>query len=568
MVTMCPEALTILEVTSYEVKRLPIDEPEITRGPKSHLHLDTIEDNTLASPSSIVVPSIALSLNSIVKYSKGNHLPGSILASPLIDTGSDPKKGQWVNLQIKPTFSCSKAFPRDPLLIEDNELPRVGRYVTSQDRTLCMTLEGQMNPVIEGPKGRNELQRQGPTKKRVCCIVSFDLGQDVFNKESAIFRLAYIKIVFTILRCNDPRFGFGCYLTRLSPGDGLWLADDLKRTWIHACNSVDQVRRSALQFVMELQVETLGRVCASHARGHSSSLGRKKKKCVGDTAETLGCRIERLQTPVVTKMHFELWRFAKQSTTVTPIEGRGYATDTLKEKQKFVLSGDIKLWAHSSRQKKICATKRRFKVEATKSSKEIKPKIEENQIGAGRPPLGVTQKLGASTPPTPAELKTQDQFDDVDQEALTMICMSMSDDCLSHVKDATTSKKAWDSLKSIYETMNESRVLYLRNELFGMRMFERDLITSHIARIKNLKEQLIVVGESIRPKELVHITLNNLPRSYKMFATDLTTTSRVSTITFEELSGKWKGKSKQPKFQSSIFTKLAAEESRTNPTSK
>eukprot|EP01018_Ginkgo_biloba_P015556 Gb_19842 [translate_table: standard] len=189
---------------------------------------------------------------------------------------------------------------------------------------------------------------------------------------------------------------------------------------------------------------------------------------------------------------------------------------------------------------------------------------------------GATQKPRASSPPTPVELKAQEQVDDVDKQDLTMIRMSVSDDRLSHVKDAMTSKQPWDSLKSIIEIMNESRVLYLRNELYQMRMSKGDSITNHIARIKYLKAQLNVVGELVRPKELVPITLNNLPNSYEMFVTSLTTTSRVSTITFEELCGmllqqeqslkkfngegnsmensfaaKWKGKSTQPKFQSS-----------------
>eukprot|EP01018_Ginkgo_biloba_P035506 Gb_15115 [translate_table: standard] len=95
--------------------------------------------------------------------------------------------------------------------------------------------------------------------------------------------------------------------------------------------------------------------------------------------------------------------------------------------------------------------------------------------------FGVAQKPKASTPPTPDESKAQEQFDDGDQEPLTMIQMSMNDDYISHVKDVTTLKQAWDSLKAIYEIVNESWVLYLRNELYGMRMSKGDSITNHIA---------------------------------------------------------------------------------------
>jgi len=107
-------------------------------------------------------------------------------------------------------------------------------------------------------------------------------------------------------------------------------------------------------------------------------------------------------------------------------------------------------------------------------------------------------------------------------------------------------------------------------------MSEGDTITNHIAHIKNLKEQLVAVGEAVASGEPVHVTLNSLPCSYDMFVTGLTTASRVSTITFDELGGmllqqekalkkyfgegssmenafvaKLKGKSKQPRYQSS-----------------
>eukprot|EP01018_Ginkgo_biloba_P009956 Gb_13937 [translate_table: standard] len=182
-----------------------------------------------------------------------------------------------------------------------------------------------------------------------------------------------------------------------------------------------------------------------------------------------------------------------------------------------------------------------------------------------------TQTPATSSALTLDELKAIEKWIDEDQEVLTIIKMAVTDDCLSHVKDATTTKQAWDNLKAIYETVNESQVLYLRNKLHALKMSQGESITAHIAHIQNLKEQLRSVGETVRPKELVHITSNSLPRSYEMLITELTKASRFSTLTFEELSGmmvqqeqalkkysseesssnyafvaKWKGKQKYP----------------------
>lgn len=72
--------------------------------------------------------------------------------------------------------------------------------------------------------------------------------------------------------------------------------------------------------------------------------------------------------------------------------------------------------------------------------------------------------------------------------------------------------------------------------MFTIKMCESQSIIRYLARIEDLKKQLIIVDESVVEKEIIAITIKGLASSYWMFVTGLTTTGRLATIGFEELS--------------------------------
>lgn len=126
---------------------------------------------------------------------------------------------------------------------------------------------------------------------------------------------------------------------------------------------------------------------------------------------------------------------------------------------------------------------------------------------------------------------------DRNQKALAIINLLVADEVITHLQGKTLASQAWKTLKDLFETKNETRVSYLRNQLYSCKMTNNDSITSRLQKLKETKEQLIAVGEDIQGRELVSITLNSLHAGFHIFVTSICLTSRPKPLTFDELSG-------------------------------
>jgi hypothetical protein len=91
------------------------------------------------------------------------------------------------------------------------------------------------------------------------------------------------------------------------------------------------------------------------------------------------------------------------------------------------------------------------------------------------------------------------------------------------------------TLKDLYESKNTNRVLSLKSKLLSIRMEENESISDFISRIKDVKDKLGNIGETISSIDLVTITLNDMLEEYHMFITGLA--AREKAPTFEELAG-------------------------------
>jgi len=57
-----------------------------------------------------------------------------------------------------------------------------------------------------------------------------------------------------------------------------------------------------------------------------------------------------------------------------------------------------------------------------------------------------------------------------EREDLSIISMSVACDNIPHMQYAETFQEAGDVLKVLYKTSTTTRILYLRNQLYGMRI--------------------------------------------------------------------------------------------------
>jgi len=122
-----------------------------------------------------------------------------------------------------------------------------------------------------------------------------------------------------------------------------------------------------------------------------------------------------------------------------------------------------------------------------------------------------------------------------DAKALSYIILSIKDSMIPHVSESETAKEAWDTLRNILEASNNTRKIYLRNELYSLQMRESSNVSDHITAFKRVRDQLVAVGELVQDSELVSLLLRSLSSSFSVFATSVRT--RSDALSFEVLCG-------------------------------
>jgi len=81
---------------------------------------------------------------------------------------------------------------------------------------------------------------------------------------------------------------------------------------------------------------------------------------------------------------------------------------------------------------------------------------------------------------------------------------------IPHIRDCTTSIETWKTLKELYESKNTNQVLSLKSKRISIRMEENENVGDFISRIKDVKDKLGNIGETISSIDLVNITLNGM----------------------------------------------------------
>ena len=60
-------------------------------------------------------------------------------------------------------------------------------------------------------------------------------------------------------------------------------------------------------------------------------------------------------------------------------------------------------------------------------------------------------------------------------------------------------------LKALYETSNTNRILFLKTKLLGIKMDGNESVSSFLGCIKEVKDKLVNIGETVSNTDLVTI---------------------------------------------------------------
>jgi len=72
-------------------------------------------------------------------------------------------------------------------------------------------------------------------------------------------------------------------------------------------------------------------------------------------------------------------------------------------------------------------------------------------------------------------------------------------------------------LKEMYEIKNTSQTLNLRKKILSIKMEENESDSSFISKIKEVKDKITNIGQTVANDDLVMITMNGMMNDFQMF---------------------------------------------------
>jgi len=98
-----------------------------------------------------------------------------------------------------------------------------------------------------------------------------------------------------------------------------------------------------------------------------------------------------------------------------------------------------------------------------------------------------------------------------------LILEAIKDHLISHVTKKTIYKEIFDALVFLFRSDDMSQKIILKPKLKECKMNPSNYVTSYFMRIRQICNQLAIIGEAILDVELVNIALNGFIKAWKPF---------------------------------------------------
>ena len=120
------------------------------------------------------------------------------------------------------------------------------------------------------------------------------------------------------------------------------------------------------------------------------------------------------------------------------------------------------------------------------------------------------------------------QWYDQDQQALSGLLSSMSEEIRHDVVAATTSKEAWDTLQRMFLS-TYARTIQIRVQLATSKKRDQSA-ANYFCKIKGLVTELAATGSALQDNNVIAYLLAGLGPDYDPFVTSMTTKSEALTL--------------------------------------
>ncbi|KAK8951459.1 hypothetical protein KSP39_PZI004612 [Platanthera zijinensis] len=118
-------------------------------------------------------------------------------------------------------------------------------------------------------------------------------------------------------------------------------------------------------------------------------------------------------------------------------------------------------------------------------------------------------------------VKKDEEWEELDLKAINTIKLSLADVVMYNVVDADTTVDLWKKLEELYMSKSLSNKLYVKRQLYSLRMSESNKLLEHMNAFNKLISQLRSMDVKVEEEDQALILLSSLPKSYDHLVTTI-----------------------------------------------
>ncbi|KAH9686822.1 hypothetical protein KPL70_014523 [Citrus sinensis] len=138
--------------------------------------------------------------------------------------------------------------------------------------------------------------------------------------------------------------------------------------------------------------------------------------------------------------------------------------------------------------------------------------------------LLITQGLGDAIDPViksenteASSSRTPEQMAEIDKKARNTIILSLGDSVIREVAKEKTVAGLWAKLEQLYMKKSFANRLYIKKNMFSLRMIEGASLDEHIDECNKVCDELETIDEGLSDESKALLLISSLPKSYEHF---------------------------------------------------
>ena len=115
------------------------------------------------------------------------------------------------------------------------------------------------------------------------------------------------------------------------------------------------------------------------------------------------------------------------------------------------------------------------------------------------------------------------EFKKRDDQAHSIICLSVKESLQIYVRNTDTGQEAWKNLAEHFEEKTLAKKIHFRRKLYSTRLQSGSSMVEHVNALRTIGEHLESLEDPVADKDMVMILLSSLPSEFNNLITTLET---------------------------------------------